>query len=301
VPVDLVVVPTLDRGAVSGVVVSFRDLTERRAAERQAAELRRVQQEAATQRALADRLQDAMLTPPPTGGDLEIAVRYRAAVHEAHIGGDWYDAFVEPDGSTVLAIGDVVGHDSRAAVAMGQLRGLLRALAYDNGAGPAATLTRAEHVAGGLGVSTMATVLLARVEPAGRREGGRRLCWSNAGHLPPLLLRPDGSSAYLEAPPDLVLGIDPDTPREEHEAFLPDGATLLLCTDGLVERRDWDLDQGLATLRATVADLAGVPLEQFCDTVLRRLVPTAGADDVAMVAVRSRSGGHGRPSVTPGG
>src|SRR3712207_7627326 len=128
----------------------------------------------------------------------------------------------------MLVIGDVVGHDSDAAAAMGQLRGLLRALAYDNDEPPSATLSRAEHVARGLAVSTMATVVLTRVErhPDVPVAGTRVLRWSNAGHLPPVLLAPDGSTTLLETRPELMLGIDPDAPRTDHTAELGDGYTL---------------------------------------------------------------------------
>jgi PAS domain S-box-containing protein len=286
VPVELVAVPTVEDGTVTGVVVSFRDLTDRLAAQRQAAELARVREEAAAQRALSDRLQAALLTPPPAHPLLEVAVRYRPALHDAHVGGDWYDAFVQPGGDLAVVIGDVVGHDGRAAAAMGQLRGLLRALAYDDDGPLGAVLTRVERTAAGLRVATMATALVARVRPAGSRPAGLR--WSSAGHLPPLLLAPDGSTRLLEAPPDLLLGVHPDTPRTEHADALPPGSTLLLFTDGLVERRDADLDAGLAALRAAVADLGGAPLEELCDTVLTRLVPRAGEDDVALLAVRAR-------------
>jgi PAS domain S-box-containing protein len=289
VPVELIAVPTVEDGGVAGVVVSFRDLTDRLAARQQAAELQRVRAEAAAQRALSDRLQAALLTPPPTGGDLEIAVRYRPAAHGAHVGGDWYDAFRRPGGETVLVIGDVVGHDSGAAAAMGQWRGLLRALAYDDDRPLGALLTRAEHVARGLDVGAMATALVARVDPA-PPGAGRPLRWTSAGHPPPLLLAPDGGSTLLCTRPDLVLGVDPDARRAEHAVVLPPGATLLLYTDGLVERRGADLDAGLAALRAAVADLGRAPLERLCDTVLARLVPGAGVDDVAIVAVRGRPG-----------
>ena len=239
VPVELIAVPTVEDGAVTGVVVSFRDLTDRVAARRQAAELRRVTERAAAQRALSDRLQQALLTPPPEPDHLQVVVRYRPAAHEAQVGGDWYDAFLQPDGATMLVIGDVVGHDSDAAAAMGQLRGVLRVLAYDNDEPPSATLSRAEHVARGLAVSTLATVVLARIErrPDVPVTGTRVLRWSNAGHLPPLLLAPDGTSTLLETRPELMLGIDPDAPRTDHTAELADGHTLLLVTDGLVERR----------------------------------------------------------------
>ncbi|MGY1703016.1 PP2C family protein-serine/threonine phosphatase [Geodermatophilus sp. SYSU D00697] len=297
VPVELIAVPMLEDGAVTGVVVSFRDLTDRLAAQRQAAELQQLAARAATQRALSDRLQQALLTPPPEPDHLHIAVRYRPAAHEAQVGGDWYDAFLQPDGATMLVIGDVVGHDSDAAAAMGQLRGLLRALAYDNDEPPSATLTRAEHAARGLAVSSLATVVLARVErrPDVPVRGTRVLRWSNAGHLPPLLLAPDGTTTLLETRPDLMIGVDPDAPRADHTVELDDGHTLLLVTDGLVERRDTDLDEGLAVLCEALRDLGRVPLEELCDALLARMLPVDGADDVAIVAVRAYPEDRPRP------
>lgn len=283
VPVELIAVPTVEDTAITGVIVSFRDLSERRAAQQQAAELTRLQQ--------------ALLTPPPEPDHLHVVVRYQAAEPEAQVGGDWYDAFLQPDGATMLVIGDVVGHGSAAAAAMGQLRGLLRALAYDNDEGPARTLTRVEHAARGLAVATPATALLARIErhPDIPVSGLRVLRWSNAGHLPPLVLAPDGRTTLLATPPDLMLGVDPDAPRHEHTAELDDGQTLLLVTDGLVERRTSDLDAGIAALREAVRDLGAVPLEELCDTLLARLVPEPGSDDVALVAVRAYPEDRPRP------
>ena len=297
VPVELIAVPAVEDGAVTGVVVSFRDLTDRLAARRQAAELQRVTERAAEQRALSDRLQRALLTPPPEPDHLQVAVRYRPAAHEAQVGGDWYDAFLQPDGATMLVIGDVVGHDSGAAAAMGQLRGLLRALAYDNDEPPSATLSRTEHVALGLAVSTMATVVLARIErhPDVPVAGTRVLRWSNAGHLPPVVLAPDGTTTVLETRPDLMLGVDADARRADHTVELGVGSTLLLVTDGLVERRDSDLDAGVAALQEALRDLGGTPLEELCDTLLARMLPEPGADDVAIVAVRAHPEDRPRP------
>jgi PAS domain S-box-containing protein len=297
VPVELIAAPTIEDGAVTGVVVSFRDLTDKLAAERQAAQLHRLAEQSAAQRALSDRLQQALLTPPPEPDHLHIAVRYRPAAHEALVGGDWYDAFLQPDGATMLVIGDVVGHGSDAAAAMGQLRGLLRALAYDNDEPPSATLARAEHVALGLAVSTLATAVLVRVErhPDVPVAGCRVLRWSNAGHLPPLLLAPDGGSRLLETRPDLMLGVDAAARRTDHTAELDDGSTLLLVTDGLVERRDADLDQGLAALQEALRDLGTVPLEELCDTLLARMLPEDATDDVALVAVRAHPEDRPRP------
>ena len=298
VPVELTAVPVVDDGEVTGVVVSFRDLTERRTAEAQAEELRRLTVRAAQERALSDRLQQALLTPPPEPDHLEVAVRYQPAAHEAHVGGDWYDAFMQPDGATVLVIGDVVGHDSRAAAAMGQLRGLLRALVYDNDEPLADTLCRVERAAQGLAVTTLATALVARVErePDVPVTGPRTLRWTNAGHPPPVLLAADGSTTVLDTPPDLMLGVDPDTARREHTVPLHDGATLVLFTDGLVERRDSDLDQGLDRLRTALTELAGRPLDELCDALIARLVPGPRADDIALVAVRAHPEDRPRPA-----
>ncbi len=272
--------------------------------------LRRIQateaQLAATRRVteLAEALQQSLLTPPPEPDHLHLVVRYRTAIDVAQVGGDWYDAFMQPDGATMLVIGDVVGHDSLAAARMGQLRGLLRALAYaadGNPAAdtPAAILTRFEHAARGLSVDTLATAILARVErvPDDPDSGRRTLRWSNAGHPAPVLLRRDGTVVLLERRPDLLLGVDPDTRREDHTVELPDGSTLLLYTDGLVERRDASLDDGIEGLRAALTDLAERPLEELCDTVLRRLEPHTGADDIALIAVRAYPDDLPRPAV----
>ena len=121
--------------------------------------------------------------------------------------------------------------------------------------------------------------------------------WSNAGHVPPLLLAPDGSSRVLETRPDLMLGVDPSAPRRDHTVDLDSDHTLLLVTDGLVERRGSDLDEGMARLQ----DGAARPRRRrrwtsCCDTVLDRLVPRAGEDDVAVVAVRAYPEDRPRPA-----
>ena len=110
-----------------------------------------------------------------------------------------------------------------------------------------------------------------------------------------MLLAPDGSTTLLETRPELMLGIDPDAPRTDHTAELGDGYTLLLVTDGLVERRDSDLDAGLAALQEALRDLGGTPLEELCDTLLARMLPEPGADDVAIVAVRTHPEDRPRP------
>ncbi|MGQ7297562.1 SpoIIE family protein phosphatase [Quadrisphaera sp. KR29] len=245
---------------------------------------------------LSAALQRSLLTAPPRPPGAELAVRYVSAAVEARIGGDWYDAFRQRDGSTVLVIGDVIGHDSRAAAAMGQVRGLVRGIAHATGHRPAQVLTAVDEAVEGLELATSATAVVARLDP---RAGGagvppdaaRRLVWSNAGHPPPLLRRPDGTAVVLEdAETDLLLGIDPGTTRREHSAALAVGSTVLLYTDGLVERRGTSLDTGVEDLRAALQAEGHLPLEQLCDAVLARVLPDEPEDDVALLALRVVSG-----------
>src|SRR5919199_3793225 len=148
---------------------------------------------------VAETLQHSLLTPPPQPDHLQLAVRYRPAAAYQQVGGDWYDAFNQPDGATLLVIGDVVGHNVDAAAAMGQIRSILRGIAYDRPDSPARTLSRVDRVLTGLGVGSLATALVARVEQSPDQEaaGLRTLRWSSAGHLPPLLVRPDATVETL--------------------------------------------------------------------------------------------------------
>ncbi len=241
------------------------------------------------QRRLAEGLQRSLLSAPPAPDAAEIVVRYRPAVEVAQVGGDWYDAFVQPSGTTMLVIGDVVGHDTEAAAAMGQLRGLLRGIAYRDGVGPAQVLSDLDAAVQGLDMRTMATAAVARVEqtPEQRDAGLTTLRWSNAGHPPPLVLHTDGRVEALAAErPDLMLGVDPAAPRAESALTVHRGATLLLYTDGLVEGRDLPLDEGIGRLRDALADLGDQPLERLCDALIERLRPEGLQDDIALVAIR---------------
>jgi serine phosphatase RsbU (regulator of sigma subunit) len=207
------------------------------------------------------------------------------AAEGAEIGGDWYDAFQQSTGTTVLAIGDVVGHDTRAAAAMGQVRGLLRGISYSSGGSPAWVLTELDRALSGLALRTMATALLAHLEP--QEAGGMLLRWSSAGHPAPAVLDADGGVRLLEGrSSDLLLGVDPGFVREDRTAALARGATVLLYTDGLVERRDRDIDAGTDELLSVLGECAGLPLDRLCDRVLRRMFLPDAEDDVAVLAVR---------------
>ncbi|WP_212723113.1 SpoIIE family protein phosphatase [Nocardioides jishulii] len=251
----------------------------------------------AQQRELAEGLQRSLLTPPPDPEHLQVAVRYEPAAEVAQVGGDWYDSFLQTDGSVVLVIGDVVGHDTVAAAAMGQLRALLRGIAVTTGGGPAEVLQRVDSAMPTLQIDTTATAVVAQVEqtPQEREAGTARLRWSNAGHPPLIIAVPqaDGSvvTAVLEGDePDLLLGMAPGVEREEAIAAVPVGSTVLLYSDGLVERRGQNLDDGIELLRTTLADLVaeGSDLDTLADELLARLLPERPDDDVALVALRLR-------------
>ncbi|SOE00225.1 SpoIIE family protein phosphatase [Blastococcus haudaquaticus] len=238
------------------------------------------------QRALADALQRSMLTEPPLMDGCEVVVRYVPAAEGAEIGGDWYDAFFDRSGLPVLAIGDVVGHDTRAAAAMGQVRGLLRGISFSSGGTPAEVLRRVDKAVEGLALDTMATALVARLE-RDDDGGGTILRWSNAGHPSAVLIDAAGEITVLEPKPaDLLLGVSPEAAREDHIELLERGATVLLYTDGLVERRDRDIDAGTDALVEALRESAHLPLEQLCDRVLDRLVRPDAEDDVAVLALR---------------
>jgi serine phosphatase RsbU (regulator of sigma subunit) len=249
-------------------------------------EVTRMQRETMSQvQRLAEALQRSLLTQPPTPDALEIAVRYQPAAQEAQVGGDWYDAFVTAAGDTVLVIGDVTGHDRMAAAAMGQVRNVLRGVAYDSNDSPAVVLSRLDRALLGLEVGTMVTAIVARVEQDPNDEASRQLRWSNAGHLPPLLLQPDGEVRILSGSNDLLLGIDPGTNRGEQVIELPEGSTLLLYTDGLIERRGTDIDDQIAILARLLHDFADADPDRLCDGVLAALAAD-NEDDVAILVLR---------------
>ncbi|MBN1094555.1 SpoIIE family protein phosphatase [Blastococcus sp. TML/M2B] len=164
-----------DRGAHTPVELRTAEIACRRAA--LALDNARL---AAAQQQVAERLQLSLLSPPVQPDALELSVRYRPATQGIAIGGDWYDAFLQPDGDTVLVIGDVMGHDIDAAAAMGQVKTLVRGIGYDRRDAPAGLLRRVDHAMVGLDVPAMATALVARIELGVDDDGrpARRLRWA---------------------------------------------------------------------------------------------------------------------------
>jgi serine phosphatase RsbU (regulator of sigma subunit) len=164
---------------------------------------------------------------------------------------------------------------------MGQLRGILRGVAYASDEPPSTTLSRFESTVAGLGLTALATTILARVA---RSHETWSFTWSSAGHLPPVVVAPGGVVTVLATEADLLLGLGGD--RHDHEIALAPGSTVLLFTDGLVERREADIDEGLRTLARVLLDVADLPVDRLADEVLGRLVPEHPDDDVALLAVR---------------
>lgn len=244
-------------------------------------------------------LQRAQLTRPPTVRGATMAACYQPASSANEIGGDWYDAFTLPNGTLVLDVGDVVGHDLAAATAMTQMRSMLRALAYSHGPGssPSAVLAQFDEVAEGLGAAPFATAVHAHLR---RLPDGRwNMTWSNAGHPPPLLIPSHGAPVYLTgAQEDPPLCVDPRIPRTTHTRVLGAGDTLLLYTDGLVETPTAPLTDGERRLADECARRRHADLPDLLDG-LQRL--SDHRDDTVMIAFRTGSRGGAGADPDPDG
>ncbi|MGZ0237248.1 SpoIIE family protein phosphatase [Streptomyces sp. CPS1] len=249
------------------------------------------------QRKVAETMQNHLLPQMPRVPGLQMAVRYLPAPDASQVGGDWYDAFTLPDGATALAVGDVVGHDLEAAAGMAQLRNMLRAYAWAQQGPPSRIVDRLDEAIMPITDVTMATLVLARV--ARTDEGHWQLSWTNAGHPPPLLITRDGLAEYLNGGHGLLLGTGVRTSRPDATVLLPPGATLVLYTDGLVEKPGHTLDEGLNQLRRHAAALAHRPLPSFTDQLLRRVQPP-GLDDVALLALRTPARERGGTAASRG-
>lgn len=235
------------------------------------------------QRNAAQNFQRALLPDLPSLGTVGLAARYAPAQEGAEVGGDWYDAFVLPDGAAALTIGDVSGHDLAAAVEMSKLQSMLRTLVWEHQEPPSAIMRRLDRLMHYMSIQT-ATAVYGRLEGG----GGEPLAfhWSNAGHHPPLLITADGGTRFLARGHDVLLGAGGDWERLDAQEELPCGATLLLYTDGLVERRGEDIDRGLVRLRQQAAHFAGESPDALCDGLLSQM-PDTSEDDVVLLAVRA--------------
>jgi PAS domain S-box-containing protein len=269
-------VPRYAAGRFVGYVGTAIDIHERKTME---ARLREVYEREHT---IAETLQRSLLPERlPRIEGLEIAARYLPAAHGTAVGGDWYDALERADGRVALVVGDVVGHGLRAAVTMGQLRNAFRAYGLAESS-PAEVMARVNRLVMSGEEDAMATVLYLVLD----RETGE-VSFASAGHPPPLVLSGEGAR-FLEGGRSVPVGAAEPGIFREATAVLPPGASLLLYTDGLVERRDTPLERRLDDL-AEAAREGEDRLEELCDSVLSKVlgehVPT---DDVALLAVRPR-------------
>ncbi|WP_299056580.1 GAF domain-containing SpoIIE family protein phosphatase [uncultured Nocardioides sp.] len=293
-PTSVVVVPLASRGRIDGTITLARGggrppLSEVETAAaldigRRTSVVLGHGRDLLRHRSTSEELQRSMLSEPVTPPGATVEARYAPATDAAHVGGDWYDAFALGERTTMLVVGDVAGHDVAAAAAMGQLRSMVRGLGVTAFASPAALLDEVDLAVDRLRLDVGATALVCRLRS--RPEGGARLTWAAAGHPPALLVEPDGSPLLLPAS-GLMLGLGGEGRRRlEQQRDLRPGSTLLLFTDGLVERRGESLDAGLERLCDAVVPLASRPLPRMVDDLLAAMLPTGHEDDVAVLAVR---------------
>ena len=234
-----------------------------------------------TERGIAETMQRSVLPERlPSVGGVTLAARYLPGTVGVDVGGDWYDIIQLEDGSIGLVVGDVVGKGVQAAAMMGQLRNALRAFAfeYDD---PHTVVSRLDKLVEGMIDSAFATLVYLVVDPRQRRAR-----YVVAGHPPPLIRSPDGTTSFLEQGRSLPIGVDASLEFEAGEVLLQQGSTILLYTDGLVERRGTPLDEGLRVLAEAAAASEDDP-EELVETVLGALIgEDERPDDVAVLAIR---------------
>jgi GAF domain-containing protein len=240
----------------------------------------------AFERDTAGALQRSLLPrSTPTTALLTTAARYLAGAQGTQVGGDWYDVIPVDEGRFVVIVGDVMGRGVRAAAVMGQLRATVRAYAVD-GHRPADLLRRLDRVVQSLGGVHFTTCVVGLLDPV-----SRELCVAVAGHLPPLVVRPDGDADYLELDPGLPLGVG-GADFVEQSITLEPGSTVLLYTDGLVEGRGLSVEEGMTALR----DAVRAPVrsaEELCDRVLAAMGRDGDHDDDTAVLALLLDDGNG--------
>ncbi|MGW0698527.1 PP2C family protein-serine/threonine phosphatase [Streptomyces sp. NPDC002867] len=265
-------------------------LTEREALEAElyarARELQRLNEELrqahARERQVAVTLQEAMLQSPDLARHENVAVRYLPAAGSLNVCGDWYDLADLTDGRFSVAVGDVVGHGLEAAAVMGMLRSALNAAirALER---PAQALEVLGLYARSVDGALNTTAVEALVDPT-----SCLIIYSNAGHPPPVLVHTDGTCELLDRATDPPLGVRPlHVPRPQATAAYTPGDSLVLYTDGLIERRGEDIYAGLARLTDTLSHICHLPPEHMADTLLARLgLAGGGPDDTALVIIQ---------------
>ncbi|MBP2369689.1 GAF domain-containing SpoIIE family protein phosphatase [Pseudonocardia parietis] len=240
---------------------------------------------------VAREMQEAMLATLPTVADLPMAARYAPADSRESVGGDWYEAAeltdpAHPDEDVLLlSVGDIIGHSLRAVTLMGQTRSMLRQAASDHAGGPPSVILESFEAAdAAFGLGAAGTAIIAELRRSPERVWS--MTWTNAGHPPPILLGPDGTGELLDAH-DVLFGFGLAGPGErvDHRREIPPGSVLFLYTDGLVERRDSDIDAGTGRLLRLLESVHDHTPQDIVDTVVDTLARDA-RDDVVAFAVR---------------
>ncbi|MEV7774785.1 SpoIIE family protein phosphatase [Kitasatospora sp. NPDC086791] len=286
---SMLVVPLSARGTVLGILkllrlpdrapfdesdaATLKELAVRAALSLDNARLHRAEARVATT------LQRSMIpTRPPQIPGVQIAHRYLPGDPKAEVGGDWFDAIQLPGSRVALVVGDVMGHGIHSAAAMGRFRTAMQTLAALD-LPPGQLLRHLDNLAHKLGDDHLATCLYAVYDPI------NRTCeLASAGHVPPVLVHPDGTGELLEIPAGAPIGVG-GVPFVAKTIDVSDGSMLVLCTDGLVEVRGGDIGAGLAALCGNLIDPQQSP-EQACDVVLERLHTDDRKDDVALLVAR---------------
>ena len=212
-------------------------------------------------------------------GRYEVAARYRPAQSGNGVGGDWYDARFGPDGDAIVAIGDVAGHGAVAAAGMARIGNALRGLSV-TGHPPDSLLAWLNRLI----CSDESPERVASAAVCVFDAGRPAMRWAQAGHPPPVLVS-DGTSRLLDRPSGLLLGTVPTAEYGLAGEELMAGDVLFLYTDGLIERRDRDIDEGLAALLTAARGWRGETAEEAIGTLLDRLDPPVAEDDVCLLAV----------------
>ena len=228
-------------------------------------------------RSAASTLQRSLLPPVlPSIPGFDLAARYSPG--DGDVGGDWYDVFPLSDRAVGLAVGDVAGKGLGPATVMGRTRTALRAYALETDS-PALVLGRVHRMLRQFEDEQMVTVIYGVLNPV-----EKTIVMCSAGHLPPLLALPDGSTEYVDIEPGPPMGLGPELERRDVSLEIPEGATLFLYTDGLIERRGVPMDQGLEQLSRVVSTR---PAEEACAEILQALMGNESLlDDIALLAVR---------------
>jgi hypothetical protein len=286
---SMLTLPLAARGTVLGVLTLLRDAHRPAFDEADASYLRELAARAALsidnarlhrmEARTAITLQRSMLpSRPPRIPGVQVAHRYLPGDRRAEVGGDWFDAVQLPGSRVALVVGDVMGHGLHSAVAMGRFRTAMQTLAALD-LPPGQILRHLDNLSQRLGDDHLATCLYAVYDPI-----ARTCTIASAGHVPPVLVHPDGRGELLEIPSGAPIGVG-GVPFAAREVKVTDGSMLVLCTDGLVEMRGGDIGDGLAALCGDIVDPRRSP-DEVCDTVLERLHTEDRGDDLALLIAR---------------